>query len=178
MCYQLVDGQNKVRTDNSVEPAAETQVSEQVEVLKELGKIDDENKRFLNTLEAGDSLVINHISAMNSRLSQLSKQIIHTLDADFSELMDVDISGGGLQFESDEPLNVGQQIKLELILAPKYISMMLFAQVVDSSPLAERDGYRVAIEFIEISESDRDAIIGHIFKTQSKMLRASKKSEK
>jgi len=167
MCYELVENDGNATLDTVKEPD-ESKVSMEIELLNELSQLEEQNKQFLKTLDKADNRVINHISSVNSRLSLLSKRVIQALDVDFSELMDVDISGGGLRFESDKSLKTEQRIKLELILMPKYIGMTLFAKVVDSIALNTGDGFCVAIEFIEISESDRDAIIGHIFKTQSK----------
>jgi len=178
MCYELIDSNEpKSSAPSEVVPSKGTKVSPQLALLRELTNINKENKRMLETLNGGDKSIIKHISEMSSRLSELSKQIIQEIELDFSEVMKVDISGGGLCFESSQSLKIDQQMKLELILMPQYFEIVLLAKVVDSAFLEGRQSYRIAVEFIKINESDRDAIIGQVFKTQSKMLRANRKTE-
>ena len=153
------------------------QASPQITLLRELSEINDENKRFLKKLSPQQESAYSHVQTMNNRIVELSRQIIYALDIDENSMMEVDISGGGLSFESKSQLNVGQKLNMEMILMPQYFGIALDAEVVDCSTVEESDNLRTSIEFTQINEPDRDAIIRHVFKTQSKILRDSKESE-
>ncbi len=164
-------------TDSSTHQNTAPQASPQITLLRELSEMNDENKRFLKTLSAQQESAYSHIQTMNNRILELSRQIIYALDIDENSMMEVDISGGGLSFESNEQLSVGQKLNIEMILMPQYFGIALDAKVVDCSTAEESNNYRTSVAFTQIDESDRDVIIGHIFKTQSKILRDSKESE-
>jgi len=178
LSYELnQSNQNAPSGDPSNNRNVAPQASPQITLLRELSEMGDENKRFLKTLPPTQDATYSHVQTMNNRIVELSRQIIYALDIDEKSMMEVDISGGGLSFEGKQQLSVGQHLNLELILMPQYFGMALDAEVVNCSTTEDPDIHRTSIEFTEINESDRDAIIGHVFKTQSKMLRDNKESE-
>jgi len=179
LSYELELTEENNTSDGSSTPQNATpQASPQITLLRELSEINDENKRFLKTLSSDQASTYSHVQTMNNRIVELSRQIIYALDIDENSMMEVDISGGGLSFESKQQLSVGQKLNIEMILMPQYFGIVLHAEVVDCSTTEELNNYRTSMEFTQIDESDRDVIIGHIFKTQSKVLRDSKESEK
>ena len=178
LSYELYQTEQSESLEDSSNPQKKsTQASPQITLLRELSEMSDENKRFLKTLSPTQESTRSHVETMNKRIVDLSRQIIYALDIDENSMMEVDISGGGLSFESHGQLSVGQRLNIELILMPQYFGMALDAEVVDCSTTEESSIHRTSIEFTEINEADRDAIIGHVFKTQSKMLRDSKEND-
>ncbi len=152
--------------------------AEQMALLQRIAKIQDLNDVFNNDLGAEHYLTKDHLEAINQQLCCLSHDLITAVDHEYRDLMEVDISGGGLRFESDQALSKGQTLNMEIILVPEYQPIHIFGQVVDSELIEnQKDLHRVAVSFTKIKEADRDAIIGHIFKIQSKQLRACKESE-
>ncbi|MDQ7049762.1 MAG: PilZ domain-containing protein [Enterobacterales bacterium] len=153
--------------------------AEQISLLQRISKIQDLNDVFNNDLSAEHYLTKDHLEAINQQLSCLSHDLLTAIDHEYRDLMEVDISGGGLRFESDQALAKGQTLNMEIILVPEFQAIHIFGQVVNSEMVEnQKNQHRLAISFIKIKEADRDAIIGHIFKTQSKQLRACKESEK
>jgi hypothetical protein len=64
---------------------------------------------------------------------------------------------GGLMFESGQPLGTGETLRLEIVFGEKPIKaagVVVYVDRLDSGP------WRVGVQFTEISEDDRDALLG------------------
>lgn len=81
-----------------------------------------------------------------------------------------DISGGGLRLLTNYKHNIGDVIKCEFVINGRLISAM--AKVVRLKSI-NSFGYKYssAVQFTEINENDRDAIIKYIFSKQSELRR-------
>ena len=77
------------------------------------------------------------------------------IDAQFSRTRTLGL--GGLMFESQEPLEHGESLRLEIVFGEKTIKAAGFVVYVDRKD----DGtWRNGVQFTEISEDDRDALLG------------------
>ncbi len=64
---------------------------------------------------------------------------------------------GGLMFESEQPLGRGENLRLEIVLGEKTIKTTGVVVHIDHKD----DGpWRNGVQFTEISEDDRDALLG------------------
>ncbi len=150
-------------------------------VLGRIGQIQEMNDDFVQDSASLQPIVKQHIEEINQQLACLSQSLLKTIAASYRDLMEVDISGGGLRFESSEKIDKGQKLHLDIILVPEFHNISVIGKVVDcdqSQNEKDQAVYLIAVEFTKIMEADRDSIIGHIFKTQSKQLRECKENEK
>lgn len=64
---------------------------------------------------------------------------------------------GGLMFESEQPLDHGETLRLDIVLGEQTIKTTAVVVYVDR----QDDGpWRNGVQFTEISEDDRDALLG------------------
>ena len=64
---------------------------------------------------------------------------------------------GGLMFESEKPLDLGENLRLEIVLGEQTVKTTGVVVYVDR----QDDGpWRNGVQFTEISEDDRDALLG------------------
>ena len=173
MSYQVMNAEAK---QSGVQELATQSVS--LRVLKELSEIKQKNKDFLNTLHSDQTAISTHINQQNSQISTLSNYLVQNVDTKYKKLFEVDLSGGGIRFESTTQLEKDQELKLHIILIPEYRDISLLGRVVKSQRLDDKEDFEHSITFSQIQEADRDAIIKHVFKTQSKQLRADKSNSK
>ena len=145
-------------------------------LLKELNTVLEENENFVSNLGESDGKSITYINNLNKQLSEITRYLVKTLGVEYSELLEVDLSGGGIRFESDCPLDKSQSLKLDLVLVPEYYNLTTLGEVVDCQSIGSSGLYEIAITFSEIQEADRDAIIRHVFKRQSQQLRSDNKA--
>lgn len=151
-----------------------TSESPRISLLHELNRLENENQAYLGSLTDKQSQLGNYLLNLNKKMELLTRFVVQSLDSDKSELTEVDISGGGLRFSSSQPYSIDQLMKIELVLVPECVGIVAYARVVDSKP--KGDQQEIALIFVKLKESDRDAIIKHVFKVQSKQLREDKQS--
>lgn len=64
---------------------------------------------------------------------------------------------GGLLFEADNPLDRGETLGIEIVVGDhtvKAVGMVVYADQRDDGP------WRIGVQFTQISEDDRDALLG------------------
>jgi hypothetical protein len=92
---------------------------------------------------------------------------------------DVNISGVGLQFASDIPLQEGVYVELKVVIPvfpyPKITSL---CEVMRTQGLtSDAPGrFRIAMKFLVINEKDRDILINYIFIKEREYLRQKKET--
>lgn len=177
--HSLLMSYQTIETSDESLPIKENQPesSSGIHLLKELNKLEQQNQSFINSLQADQATVSTYITGLNDKLSLLSHYIINNLDVDYKELLQVDLSGGGIRFESDTALDIEQEIKMEIVLVPEYANILTYGKVVDCHKVAGKQSFELAISFTQIHESDRDSIIKHVFEAQSKQLRFDKEKQ-
>ncbi|MDE7300239.1 MAG: flagellar brake protein [Lachnospiraceae bacterium] len=83
----------------------------------------------------------------------------------------IDISGGGLRFNSEKQFETDAQLKVSFRLttggAEKDFNLL--ARVVLSNRLVNREsGYETRVEFVDIEENDRESIVKYVFEEDRK----------
>ncbi|HEX3011071.1 MAG TPA: flagellar brake domain-containing protein [Syntrophomonadaceae bacterium] len=93
-------------------------------------------------------------------------------EADFQKGETVDISGGGALFLTEEPVEEGQILEVELCL-PNRKPFFCRAKVIRILEKARKRGdkNKVAVEYYEILEGKRDKIVNFIFEKQREWIR-------
>jgi c-di-GMP-binding flagellar brake protein YcgR len=103
--------------------------------------------------------------------------ILENRDTDRYESVDteyVNISGSGMKFTASRGFSTGDILALRIYL-PLVSStwMTVLGKVKSSTELPTKEGYGTAIQFIELSEDDRETIIRHVFKRERELLRVT-----
>ncbi len=170
MSYELV------ADENAEQPIKEVSARSlrSMHLLQELNSILEENDNFAKGLGEEQRQTKNYLAELSEKVTDITRYLVKTLGVEYSELLEVDLSGGGIRFESDAPLNVNQVLKLDLVLVPEYYNLTTLGEVVDCRPIGSSGLFEIAITFSEIQENDRDAIVRHVFKRQSEQLRTDK----
>jgi len=84
----------------------------------------------------------------------------------------LDVSGGGACLSSSHSVPVGQHLDLSLLLPTRpEIRLELLGVVRSVEPDEESGEYRLGVEFMALSEIDRDRLVRYIFQKQRECLR-------
>ncbi|MET1253761.1 PilZ domain-containing protein [Aliikangiella maris] len=149
--------------------------SPRITLLQELTKLENENQAYLTSLTEKQSQLGNYLLNLNKKVELLTHFVIQSLNTNQDDLTEVDISGGGIRYRTNELYPVDQLMKIEIVLVPECIGIVAYARVVDSRAI-DNGQHETALIFVKLKETDRDAIIRHVFKVQSKQLRMHKKN--
>lgn len=123
-----------------------------------------------------DSPLLPWLSKIDWMLETILKSLAksHPGSVDIARLTDVDISAGGIGFNTPRQLNADNVLVLKLILPP-FSVIEATARIIRVAP-AEKGapGFHIATQFIEIGGDEREMIIRHILQVQAERLRARK----
>ncbi|OGP21362.1 MAG: hypothetical protein A2054_08200 [Deltaproteobacteria bacterium GWA2_55_10] len=110
---------------------------------------------------------------INQKLNILINHVSEKNGFNIPEAREVNISGGGLRFLSNDKFESGDRLVLKTFL-PTYAHVIrLRCEVVRCEPGGK--GYEVAVKYTDLDETTRDKIIKYIFARQRKLLRTEKK---
>ncbi|MDH5434355.1 MAG: PilZ domain-containing protein [Gammaproteobacteria bacterium] len=167
--YQLVSSIG----EGSEKESSTNKHSLKIALLQELNQIEQESATYLQSLTDKQSQLGNYLLNMNTKMDVLTRFIIQSMDENGEGLTEVDISGGGIRFKTKKKIKIDQIIRLEIILLPECFALIAYGRVVNARK-NDDDEYDISLVFVDLKESDRDAIIRHIFKLQAKQLRESR----
>ncbi|MEQ8233560.1 MAG: PilZ domain-containing protein [Gammaproteobacteria bacterium] len=89
------------------------------------------------------------------------------------EPSEVSLSGGGIAIAADTPLALNAPLAIDLVLLPSHHSMRAIGRVVDCRR-GDGERFQIAVQFEEIREQDREALIQHVLRKQAAELRAAR----
>jgi hypothetical protein len=123
-----------------------------------------------------DSPLMPWVSKIDWMLETILKSLakIHPGSVEIARLTNVDISAGGVGFNTPRQFQAENVLALKLILPP--FSMIETTARIIRVTAAEKGetGYRVACQFIELAGDDQELLNRHILHDQAERLRARK----
>lgn len=125
--------------------------------------------------------VYNYMQMINKKLDMII-ELLGSSDSggNYKKVhTDVSISGAGIKFICDTPVNEGDFVELKIIVpVSPYPKITTLCQVVRSEGdrEAKEGDKRVAMKFLVINETDRDVLINYIFLKEREYLRQKKES--
>ena len=113
-------------------------------------------------------------------LLSCSRVILHPSGLFFSSRrFEINISGSGLKFKSQDSINEGDFLDIKLVLPiASGVIIELIGEVVhvegssEKNDASQPDMKDIAVKFAAINEDDREFIIRYVFKRQRELLRA------
>lgn len=131
-------------------------------------------------LRAGEHLTGSPLLPWVSKIDWMLETVLKSLaksnpgSVDIARLTDVDISAGGLGFDSPRMFHIDDVLTLKVILPP-FSMIETTAKVIRATPMKSGEsGCHVATQFIEPAADAQELIIRHILHVQSERLRARK----
>ncbi len=123
-----------------------------------------------------DSPLLPWVSKIDWMLETILKSLAksHPGSVAIARLTDVDISAGGLGFDTPREFQADDLLVLKVILPP-FSMIEATARIIRVSP-AEKGttGFHVATQFVELGGDEQELIIRHILQVQAERLRARK----
>ena len=120
--------------------------------------------------------VYRYLQLLDSKLNTILDLLCESKnqEARQSKEMEVEISGSGIKLTSAAPLEKGEYLELKILLpVATALRIVVLCQVVRCTALKaeDRPGFEVALDFVAISEFNRDLIIRYMFMKERENLR-------
>lgn len=129
--------------------------------MTNLAELDSQINEVISQINLKSSLLASALTAMNSKINfllqtidekQLSRAIPQRL---------VNLSGGGIAIDIEEPVTITDKIDLLIKPLPEESPILVRCDIVSITPLPEEDseGYTVALFYQALSEDDRRKLV-------------------
>ena len=130
-----------------------------------------ENQRgVLRNIRESDPVVAAYLQSLEERLETLARLLGREgREVADTPTHDVNLSGNGISFQHDEPMQRGDRLSLELQLFPERTCLSLLGTVVRMTERRTARGggrYQVAVDFTDIHDDDRELLIRHVHSLQ------------
>jgi hypothetical protein len=166
---------NRVEADEIPTDMDEEVRNDRFSVMTRLQAISQHLSSAFHRIEQRDSDVADYLKALDEKINLLGQTFL----AQEKDLLEepsrpVNLSAGGLAMGVADPMAVGDWVEIKLLLLPSYTGILAYGEVVDveADPNPEAGyPYHVHINFARIRSVDQDALVRHITRRQSEMLR-------
>lgn len=125
----------------------------------------------LNNINQLHPDIADYLEFLNSKIDSLSHLLLEK-ETSFDESLTttVNMSASGISFETQSKLETGQLLKIELVLLPEKIGILVFGKVISHKQITENSN-QIAIEFEHIRFEDQELMIKHNLNKQMSDLR-------
>jgi len=116
---------------------------------------------ILNNIKQIHPDIAEYVEFLNTKIDNLS-QILLCKESAFDEnkLLTVNISASGLMFETEQALELKQTLKLELILLPEKIGIIIFGHVIKVTDCKGLNK-NISVQFEHLRDEDHELMIKH-----------------
>ena len=121
--------------------------------------------------------VADYFNAVEQKLDLLARMLLlQQMDMNPGDTGEVNLSGGGVEFRTDEAVSPGCMLEMKIVVFPSHTGILTSGQVMRCQhEKTNTHPYRVAVEFVHIREADRQFIIKHVLGKQSIQIREHKR---
>lgn len=145
-------------------------------IKAKLENITREVQPILRSIEESNPKLAIYLTLIDRKIDLLSNAII---EDEVNELgyksQKVNLSTGGLSFNSVESLEPGSMIKIKLILLPEKLAVSSYAEVVKCSHHdITKDEYTLAVQFEYMNDEMRDLISRHVLDRDRALINSRK----
>ncbi|WP_188860157.1 PilZ domain-containing protein [Marinobacterium nitratireducens] len=137
-------------------------------LLGELQALDSETSHLLRKIGESQPDIAGYLKLINTKIDMIANSLVSQELTDTSglRLKSINLSEGGLSFDSNQALRQGDYLALKLVFPESHLGMLLYARVQRCAPI--QDGFHIAIEFFKLTESCRTLIARYILEAQAR----------
>ncbi len=140
-----------------------------------LDALDQESRLIMHRIEKKEPEIAEYLKILDSKISLLAQSFFRQ-EAEFSENNEcyVNLSASGLAFECNEAIKENEFLEVKLLLTSCLAVIAIYGKVVyykKNPNESKTTPYLVGIEYVNLQEQDREALIKHVVKRQMKQIR-------
>jgi len=125
----------------------------------------------LNNIKQIHPDIAQYLELLNNKIDSLGELLLHKSSAyDENKRIKANISASGIMFESESTFKEGDLVRLELVLFPEKIGVLIFGKVIKIIESANQK-QNISIEFEHIRDEDQELMIKHNLNKQMTDLR-------
>ncbi len=130
---------------------------------------------LLNNIKQLHPDIGEYLEFLNQKIDSMNHLLLMTETSfDESKVFTANISASGICFPSKDEIAVSTPVKVELVLLPEKVGILLFGRVVTMKEHSKTHTRMVCIQFEHIRPEDRELMIKHNLNKQMADLREQK----
>jgi PilZ domain len=131
----------------------------------------------LNNIKQIHPDIAQYLELLNNKIDSLGEFLLHKSSAyDENKRIKANVSASGIMFESESIFKQGDLIRLELVLFPEKIGVLIFGKTVKITK-STNEKQNISIEFEHIRTEDRELMIKHNLNKQMTDLREKNQND-
>jgi len=171
LAYQIVTAAEATLKKQSLSP----QLKQRAKWMEDLEDIDRVSASALTDVYEQSAGLVTYLNALNQKIQILLEALIEiSTQNENTPLQHINISEGGMAFNSQEYIAPQTYLAISLLLRPTSRPFLCIAGVVTCQVLdGEGDlAYRIGVNFTDIQDTDRQTLSAHILRLQMVRRRA------
>ncbi len=134
-----------------------------------------QNRALHQRVYLESAAVAQYLDALERKLDMLARVLmLREMGVDEKQTRRVNLSAGGMEFHTGDPLSPGAILEMKFVVFPSRIGILAGGEVIRCDADPEYDDthpYKVAVKFRHLRESDRQLLIKHVLGKQASQLR-------
>lgn len=150
-------------------------VLENCSLAAALEVLNEDTRMLAPRLERRDPELFEYLKIIDTKINLIVQALIRD-NEQFAkhDKHDVSLSGSGLAFRNQHPIEVGRILELRMMLTSCLAVIVSYGRVVDCREIIQRNPeqpYEISVEYINMKEEDREVLLRHVVKKQLQQLR-------
>jgi len=131
----------------------------------------------LNNIKQIHPDIAQYLELLNNKIDSLGELLLHKSSAyDENKRIKANVSASGIMFESEATFKVDELIRLELVLFPEKIGVLIFGKIIKVAE-SKNQKQNISIEFEHIRTEDQELMIKHNLNKQMTDLRVKNQND-
>jgi len=144
--------------------------------LEALQALELQTRPLLRQLAEGDAALANCLRLLDRRSVLLTQTLLQQVYTDFGNRQQVSLCEAGLSMIYPQELPAGHRLALKVLLLPQFHALLLCARIIYCQP--GEGGYKVGLEFENLSEAQRQVLARHILHQQAEQRRQEREAKR
>ncbi len=138
----------------------------------------DQHKADLQHIKTKMPELGRYLSVLQEQLDLLTNKLLSEDDEFITRETEVNISAQGISFTSDEQVNAGDIVELNLLLLPSQQKIVVFAKVMKCQQDDKNTkNFNISLDFEHIHDADQELLVKHVHGKQLRSLGAARFEE-
>jgi c-di-GMP-binding flagellar brake protein YcgR len=137
-------------------------------LLSELQAMDTDTGHLLRKIGEKQPEVSAYLKLLDTKINRIARSLVseELKDTGSLRMHNINLSEGGLSFDCDDNLPLGQYLALKLVFPDSLLGLLLYATVQRNEAID--GGYQIGIEFFKMPESCRTLLARFILEAQAR----------
>ncbi|MDO9424475.1 MAG: PilZ domain-containing protein [Methylobacter sp.] len=141
-------------------------LSNEYSLAATLDVLSQEALRIIQHLNKKDSEIAELFKVLDAKINAVAQTVMFVgSDINAQNCLDVNLSATGLAFYQPTPVEVGQNLAIEMFL-PTMLALILVYGKVMNCQQSQPDRFLISVDYTHIKEDDQELLIKHVVRMQ------------